>query len=306
MNKNDILKEYQEGKRDFTSLNLDGLSFKGENLSGANFSQCSLKNTNFSYANLSDCQFKQVTTGIQFNHIIIILLIFTLFFIIIGIAIFILTISNLYIFSDVNSTSIIFGLFFLILSFISIFFLPFHLFKTTIVKLFIIPFFLGLIGIITGFLLGMSHLPFALTLSLINGFTNLSTGCVIVLMFISLGSVFVVFNMIITGFYGILSIFIAFLMANFFNFAYTQTISYGIVLLLISSLFTIIIFTKKNQYSHFFKLTKFTIYCSGTKFCYANLINTDFNNSYLKYIDLRHSNYKSAKNMNLNDKLILN
>lgn len=65
MKAQEIIQQYQEGRRDFRHLNLRGANFKGQDLSGADFSYCDIRGTNFNQANLTNVIFVGVKAGLQ-------------------------------------------------------------------------------------------------------------------------------------------------------------------------------------------------------------------------------------------------
>jgi uncharacterized protein YjbI with pentapeptide repeats len=65
MKAKELLKHYREGRRDFRSQDLQGLSFQGKDLSGTDFSECDIRGTNFSKANLTGAKFVGAKAGLQ-------------------------------------------------------------------------------------------------------------------------------------------------------------------------------------------------------------------------------------------------
>ena len=63
MKASEVVKQYQQGKRDFHRVNLTGQSFKGQDLSGADFSDADLRGTNFNGAILRGANFRGVKGG---------------------------------------------------------------------------------------------------------------------------------------------------------------------------------------------------------------------------------------------------
>ena len=67
MKAKELIRLYQEGKRDFRGENLQGQSFKEQDLSGADFSEADIRGTNFSGAKLSKAKFIKATAGLQWR-----------------------------------------------------------------------------------------------------------------------------------------------------------------------------------------------------------------------------------------------
>ncbi len=61
----EVVKHYQQGKRDFRRANLRGQSFKDQNLSGADFSEADIRGANFKGAVLRSAKFKGIKAGLQ-------------------------------------------------------------------------------------------------------------------------------------------------------------------------------------------------------------------------------------------------
>ncbi|MEB3175330.1 MAG: pentapeptide repeat-containing protein, partial [Cyanobacteriota bacterium] len=91
----EILKAYQQGRRDFRGESLRGCNFarlaqklpnsqlQGVDLSGADFSGCDIRGANFSYANLTGTKFEQAKAGLQ-QHWMVILWVASLLLIILA------------------------------------------------------------------------------------------------------------------------------------------------------------------------------------------------------------------------------
>lgn len=69
-----ILRRYRQGERDFSRLDLRGLSFQGCDLSGADFSQADLRGTNFRRSMLRGVNFMGAKTGLRFRGIFCLIL----------------------------------------------------------------------------------------------------------------------------------------------------------------------------------------------------------------------------------------
>jgi len=65
MKAQEVLKQYQEGRQDFSGENLQGQSFKGQNLAGADFSEADIRGANFSKAYLREVNFRGAKAGLQ-------------------------------------------------------------------------------------------------------------------------------------------------------------------------------------------------------------------------------------------------
>ncbi|HEY9612483.1 pentapeptide repeat-containing protein [Allocoleopsis sp.] len=65
MRATEVLKQYADGRRDFSGENLKGQSFKGKDLSGANFSEADIRGANFTNAKLTGANFKRANAGLQ-------------------------------------------------------------------------------------------------------------------------------------------------------------------------------------------------------------------------------------------------
>ncbi|HBL14434.1 MAG TPA: hypothetical protein DD379_24205 [Cyanobacteria bacterium UBA11162] len=61
----EVLKRYNQGRRDFCGENLRGQSFKKANLAGADFSEADIRGANFAYANLTGAKFCGGKAGLQ-------------------------------------------------------------------------------------------------------------------------------------------------------------------------------------------------------------------------------------------------
>ncbi|MBC6480518.1 MAG: pentapeptide repeat-containing protein [Hormoscilla sp. GM7CHS1pb] len=65
MKASEVLRQYNNGIRDFCGANIRGQSFKGKNLSGADFSGADIRSTNFTNANLRKTKFMRTKAGLQ-------------------------------------------------------------------------------------------------------------------------------------------------------------------------------------------------------------------------------------------------
>jgi hypothetical protein len=65
MRATEVLKQYADGRRDFSGENLRGQSFKGKDLSRANFSDADIRGANFTKAKLTGANFSRAKAGLQ-------------------------------------------------------------------------------------------------------------------------------------------------------------------------------------------------------------------------------------------------
>ena len=75
MKASELVERYQQGERDFRSMNLRGLSFKGQDLLGADFSEADIRGANFSKAILTGAKFHHAKAGLQKRWVVILLLV---------------------------------------------------------------------------------------------------------------------------------------------------------------------------------------------------------------------------------------
>jgi hypothetical protein len=74
MRAKEILQRYAQGERNFSGINLRGLSFQGANLSGADFSGADIRGTNFRGAILQGVNFASAKAGLQKRSVVGLLL----------------------------------------------------------------------------------------------------------------------------------------------------------------------------------------------------------------------------------------
>jgi hypothetical protein len=65
MRATEVLKQYADGRRDFSGENLTGQSFKGKDLSEANFSEADIRGANFTNATPTGTHFSSTQAGLQ-------------------------------------------------------------------------------------------------------------------------------------------------------------------------------------------------------------------------------------------------
>ncbi|NEQ73417.1 MAG: pentapeptide repeat-containing protein [Okeania sp. SIO2C9] len=81
MKASELLRQYQDGERNFQGVKLRGESLRGKNLSGADFSGSDIRGADFTKANLKGAKFCRVKTGLQqpqftiYTGVVIILLV---------------------------------------------------------------------------------------------------------------------------------------------------------------------------------------------------------------------------------------
>ncbi len=85
MKASEVIKQYQNGQRNFQGQNLRGANFKEQDLSGADFSDCDIRGANFSNAILTKSEFNRATAGLSKRWTIIWALIIWFVSLIIGI-----------------------------------------------------------------------------------------------------------------------------------------------------------------------------------------------------------------------------
>lgn len=291
MKADQILAKYAQGERNFSGLNLNGLCFKGKTLTGANFSNSSLKGTNFSYANLQGCQFHDVKIGIRSSHLIVLIMLCCGLLAMVGFGLFVVTISQLYLFSATNFTAILLGLCLLIADCFLFLIFPFHLIKNNCLSLLTIPLILGLTGIIIGAFIGKITLPVSLSLALIGGITGVIIGLLIIVIVTVLGLISSVLSIWASLLFLLIPLFTNFLIANFFAFAQILNFAVSLTIIMISCLLGVLALKNNLRSAFLLKLPHLLTAYLGTRFYYANLTNAEFNQSWVKMknIDLRQA-----------------
>jgi uncharacterized protein YjbI with pentapeptide repeats len=119
----EVIEQYKSGRRDFRGESLRGCDFKNQDLSGADFSGCDIRGANFSRANLTEAKFEKAKAGLQKGSVVILLLVVLILIVISSFFSTVFGVLIAYIFDSSNLeqqirswVSLIFLLFFCILT----------------------------------------------------------------------------------------------------------------------------------------------------------------------------------------------
>lgn len=296
MKRETIINDYNSGTRFFQHLNLNNLSFKGQDFTDVIFSNCQCKSTNFSQVNLNNTKFLEVETGLSnFWFFILIILIFlvTCFQ---GFLLFCFSLFTMYLQSATSIlTSYLFYLSCLAIVFITIF-TP-YIKRNFFVKLFNLPILFFFISAFCGGVSGYKTFSSLIVLAFLGGINGLGIGFLI----ISLAITFTVIKLSLNN----ISLIVAIILNILISVGITNFFAINLILTLIFSIYMIGLALylahdsiKAKSKSWLYHLAIFIIAYKSTKFYQSNLTNVNFEKTNLDYLDLRKAN---LVNTNLDD-----
>jgi hypothetical protein len=291
-----IINDYNSGTRFFQHLNLNNLSFKGQDFSNVIFSNCQCKSTNFSQVNLNNTKFVQVETGLSnfwFSILIILILLVSCFQ---GFLLFCFSLFTMYLHSATNIlTTYLFYLTCLAIFFITIF-TP-YIKRKFFVKLFNLPILFFLINAFWGGISGYKTFSSLIVLAFLGGINGLCIGFLIISLAITFTLIKLSLNNISLIVAIILNLLISIAIANFFAINIILTLIFSIYMIGLA-LYLAHDSVKTKSKSWLYQLTILIIAYKSTKFYQSNLTNVNFEKTDLEYLDLRKAN---LINTNLDD-----
>lgn len=296
---NEIISSYKSGERVFENLNINNLSFRGQNLANSIFRNCKINSTNFSHANLTNSKFIKCQTGL--SNFWLFCLIISLFLISLsqGVLLFCITLMEMYLKSETN---ILFS-FFLYLSLIIILLVTIstpYIKKNFLFRLFNLPILLLVINGILGLIAGYKILPTLLVLGFFGAINGLVTGFLLISLAISFTIVILNKNQLILGLLIIGIIITSLVIANFFLVIKIPTLIASIYMISLALYLSYDALKTKSE-SWLYPCCLWLIAKKNTKFYQTNLSNAKFEETYLEYCDLRKANLTNLEFENINN-----